>query len=219
MICRGIDSNGVQCTNADLINSHIIPRGFARLIMSGQKHNFKITINNVSSTHHGVYDPQILCADCDGRLGRYDNHALDVVSRFPGERVLETYEKTENHDECTLFTMKNVNGDDFANLLLQSFRASISSHREFRKIALGPYESKARDVLFGKQPLAWLSSYQLLVNYCKYPEGDQFGLGAFYTSPTSFRLGDLNGWQFSLCGSSFKVKLDRRHYPANFCRR
>jgi hypothetical protein len=46
-----------------LIEAHIVPRGFARQIQGDQKHNLKVSVNEVGATHHGVYDKHILCQD------------------------------------------------------------------------------------------------------------------------------------------------------------
>jgi len=63
----------------------MVPRGFARRIKGDQKHNLKISMNEVGATHHGVYDKHILCQDCDGKLGELDDYALNVCRRFPKE--------------------------------------------------------------------------------------------------------------------------------------
>jgi len=119
----------------------MVPRGFARRIKGDQKHNLKISMNEVGATHHGVYDKHILCQDCDGKLGELDDYALNVCRRFP---------KEHSFGSDGMFEMRNIDGDKFATFILSVlWRASISSRPEFRKVSLGSFCNQAHDVIFG----------------------------------------------------------------------
>jgi metal-dependent amidase/aminoacylase/carboxypeptidase family protein len=76
-VCRGY-----QCTSTDLIKAHIIPACFAREIMGSRRHNLKISLDKVHPTQHGVFDPNILCGNCDGILGKLDDYALEVFGTY-----------------------------------------------------------------------------------------------------------------------------------------
>jgi hypothetical protein len=80
--------------------------------MGDQKHNKKISMDRVDTTHHGVYDKHILCQKCDGKLGDYDDYALDVCRRFPKEHSVVP---------DGMFEMKNIDGDKFATLYYRYF--------------------------------------------------------------------------------------------------
>jgi hypothetical protein len=174
--------------------------------MAGNSHNMKISTKEAGKTQHGVYDPQILCAACDGKLGQYDDYALEVFRRFPDERVLS--------DDGT-FTMINVNGDDLAKFILAVlWRASVSPRPEFQRVELGPYEADALEVLFGTRPLASMTQYQLMAALYRSPAGKpaEF-VSQFYSSPVRTKIDGLNCWQMSLRGFKFVAKLDRRPLP------
>jgi hypothetical protein len=182
-VCRGY-----QCNSTQLVNAHIIPRGFARDDVKGnQPHNLKITLDQVHPTQHGVYDPNILCESCDGKLGRLDDYALEVCRRFPREHV-------DTRDGG--WEMANVHGDHFAVFVLSVlWRASITSRVEFRKVSLGPYEDLAREVVFGVKPLSSLTAYQLLLG--RYEARPNFNPEGTYTSPAGLKIEGTNGWAFA----------------------
>jgi len=195
-VCRGC---GLE---KKLVEAHIIPRGFARQIMGDQKHNLKISIESVRVTHHGVYDREILCASCDGRLGELDDYALFVCQRFSTEHVVRP---------DGLFELCDVDGDKFTAFVLSVlWRASISSRPEFRKVSLGPFERQAHGVLFDSSDLASMGSFELIVgrfaNAPIRPEN-------FYTSPARTKMLDLNAWHFALSGFKILAKMDQRRLP------
>jgi len=186
----------------NLIEAHIVPRGFARQIMGDQKHNMKVSMDGVGATHHGVYDKHILCQDCDGKLGGYDDYALDVCRRFPKEHSVAP---------GSMFEMPNIDGDKFATFILSVlWRASISSRPEFRKVSLGPFGNQAHDVLFGNISLASMRGYELIVGrFINAP----IRIENFYTSPARTKILDLNAWHFALSGFKILAKLDQRRLP------
>ena len=92
-------------------------------------------------------------ANCDNKLGVFDEYALHVCRSFK-----KTHKRVGD-----IFEMRDVDGDMLAKFVLAVlWRASISRRRNFSGIALGPYQSKARDVLFGATPLNSLHAFQLL---------------------------------------------------------
>jgi hypothetical protein len=187
-VCRGY-----QCTSTDLIKAHIVPRVFAKDVRGSQAHNWLISVDKVRHTQLGVVDPDILCASCDGKLGDLDNYALKVSRRS----------HTIRRDG--LFEMLNVDGDRFAKFVLSVlWRASITSRREVAKVALGSYEDRARDVIFGAKPLSALPEYELFVE--RYRRKGRFNPGGNYTMPARMTTG-LTGWYFGLNGFRILAKL------------
>ena len=198
MTCHGLD-HGNPCTCTTLINAHIIPRGFARDIMGTQNQNIQVSLTNAKPTQHGEFDSNILCGPCDSHLGQFDDYGVEFCRRFEAEHTLR---------EGGEFYMPNVDGDKLAKFALAVlWRASISKHPEFTKIALGPYENMARDVLFGVKPLADMPSYELIVS--RYHEANARRL---YSSPSHVTDLGVNGWGFAVSGFKFVAKLDKRRW-------
>jgi hypothetical protein len=200
LICRGY-----QCASTDLIDAHIFPRGFARDIMGDHTHNLKIMMDRVQTTQHGVYDPNILCESCDGKLGKLDDYALEICRRFPREHVIAP---------DGLFEMNTVDGDKFAKFVLSVlWRASITSRVEFRKVSLGPYEASAQKIIFGAAPVDSLPAYKLLLGRYQ-TRGGELNPDRNYTSPARLKIEGTNGWAFALHGFRVIAKIDRRPLPA-----
>jgi hypothetical protein len=111
-----------------------------------------------------------------------------------------------------MFEMPNVDGDRFATFVLAVlWRASISSRPEFRKMSLGPFESQARDVLFGSVRLSGMTGFELMVGrFVNSPIRTE----NFYTSPARAKMLDRNAWHFALSGFKILGKMDQRKMPA-----
>jgi hypothetical protein len=179
-----------------------MPRGFARDIMGGRTHNIQASLTNAKPTQHGVYDLNILCAKCDGVLGYYDDYAIEVCRRFKSDHVVQG----------DMFSVLNVDGDKLAKFVLAVlWRASISSRPEFKKIALGPYEDLARDVLFGAKALSEIRAFEVIVS--RFREIDNFDVEGVYTSPSSVSNLGVNGWGFAVSGFRIVAKMDQRPWP------
>ena len=199
-VCRGY-----QCRRTDLIEAHLIPRGFARDVMGGYTSNRLISIDKVRTTYHGVFDPGILCADCDGTLGSLDNYALTICRRFRRERVVR---------DDGLFELTSIDGDRFSTFVLSVlWRASISSRIEVSKVSLASYEAHAGEIIFGAKPLASLPDYQLLVS--RYLRTGKFNPAGNFTYPARMTRG-LTGWYFALHGFRILAKLNSAPLPAEF---
>src|SRR5882762_5982098 len=125
MTCRGLN-----CTSTELIEAHIIPKGFGRLIRDGEGPNIKLTTERVSEANPqlGDYDPAILCEKCDNVLGLNDEYALEVCRDFKANN-----EKSKND----LFEVKSVDCERFSKFVLSVlWRASISRRKTFAEVSL-----------------------------------------------------------------------------------
>jgi len=152
---------GLGCTNTKLVAAHIIPASFARDVRKGARHVIRITPNKVHVAKHqlGDFDPGILCEKCDGILGSLDDYGNEICRRFERDHVKVAKDA---------FELQGFDGDRFAKFVLAIlWRASISKRPPFAAVKLGPYEAKARAVLFGARPLSFLPEYQLFVQRYK----------------------------------------------------
>jgi hypothetical protein len=171
--------------------------------MENRTHNVQVSMDKEGVTQHGVYDPKILCADCDNKLGDYDDYAIDVCRRFNADKIL---------DGQGMFTLPNVDGDKFAKFVLAVlWRASISRRLEYKSVSLGPYEAVARDVLFGTKTLSDMPQFQLMV--FRYNESKKLRVDGLYTAPSTVSGLGVNGWGFAVSGFRFVAKMDKRPWP------
>lgn len=193
--CRGLG-----CTSSTLIKAHIIPAGFGRIIR-GKGPNMSISIEKATEAKPqlGEFDTQILCKDCDHKLGAFDDYAIETARKFESEHKNFSNE---------LFEVANFDGDKFAKFVLAVlWRASISKREAFSNVSLGPYEARARDVLFDRTALGKLDAFEVLVQ--RYTS-DHFDMHGLYTLPARTEFLNLNTYWFSLTGFRIIAKFDGR---------
>jgi hypothetical protein len=193
--------HGLNCSSNELIEAHIIPAGFARLV-TGPGPNVVMRMDRIRQANPqlGEYDPAILCAQCDGQLGVFDDYVVEVCKSFSA--------KARRVDGTRLFEIPGFDGDKFAKgILAILWRASISKRRTFARVSRGPHETVARDVLFGAKPPSAFRQFELLV--ARYENRKHWGL---YTVPVRNKQ-PLNLYAFSLCGFSIIAKIDNRRFP------
>ena len=165
-----------------MIEAHIIPKGFGRLIRKSEGPNIKLQPDRVSEANPqlGEYDPAILCADCDNILGRNDEYAIEVCKEFTGK----------NGNEDQLFEINDVDCKRFSTFVLSVlWRASVSKRPTFSDIELGPYEDLVRDVIFGARPLSDIAAFELIVSRFKSRHLDPSGINYY---PVRWRFLNLN---------------------------
>ena len=76
---------------------------------------------------------------------------------------------------------------------------------------LGPYENKARDILFDASPLSELRAFQVLVE--RY-ESAKTNVEGFYTHPVRHRKNrSYNLYSFGVGGFRFVAKVDAKPFP------
>jgi hypothetical protein len=151
----------------------------------------------------GEYDENILCAECDNKLGVFDNYALKVCKEFPQKH-------TTPRDN--IFEMPDVDGDSFAKFVLAVlWRASISKRPAAAAVRLGKHESIARDVLFGAKPLNAMSAFRVL--FQRYTS-DHLDPAGIYTLPTRAAFHHWNSYGFAVSGFRVAAIIDSRPMPA-----
>jgi hypothetical protein len=198
--------HGHGCTRTDLIEAHIIPKGFGRFVR-GDAHNLTVTLNGAdySRLQLGQYDNNILCGECDNRLGVFDNYALQFCKSFKQEHKLV---------RPGVFELADVDGDTFAKFVLAVlWRASISSRPDYANVSLGPYTDVARDVLFGVQPLSGFKEFPVMVQ--RYTS-KHFDTEGFYSLPVPAPFGEFACYGFGIAGFRVMAKVDSRPLPTEW---
>lgn len=193
--------HGFNCTSTDLIRAHVIPRGFARDMMRASGFNMLVSMDEAQKTQHGIFDSNILCATCDNIFGELDKYAVEVCRDF-GKR---------HHEFDNRFLMRDIDGDKLSKFALAVlWRASISKRSEFKKVDLGPYESIAKEVIFGSKTLKDFPEYELMLLRFK---SSRVNVEGVYTSPVRMTDVGINVWGFTLSGFRFMAKIDKREWP------
>jgi|SRR5947209_11255436 len=192
---------------AQLVKAHIIPKSFWDI---DPKHAFSMLTNTPGQfprrSRIGVYDQTIVCETCERRFSDYDSYAAKVLL----------------HDTRKFVPVRDGSGDTLAYVipninygLLKLFgiavlwRAGASSHSFFRRVKLGPYLDRARDMLLRADPGA----------------PDDFGItlaiwnrakAPILMDPFPERWDGINYYRLYLGRYLAYIKVDRRPVPNLF---
>lgn len=197
-ICRAPD-----CAATKLCNAHVIPRGFARVLSKPGGHNRTVTANGSRPAKQplGPFDSKILCADCDGKLGRYDDYAIGFCKALPMTNTATT---------GSIFRHDAFDGNLFALAILAIFwRASISKRAEWGHISLGPHEERAGQTLFATRDLSSFPEFE--VTLLRYASSNH-DARRFIFPPLSIRSGGVNAYSLGVGGFLVITKFDQRPF-------
>lgn len=145
-----------------LKRSHIIP-DFMYKDLYDDKHRFIISTNsdiknrtnNFKLPQSGIYEPNILCKECDNSL--ISSFERYFANFFNSNKI--PIEKSPN-----LIKNFDINGNKFYHCLNTDYsklklfflsilwRSSLSNHNFFKDINLGPHEEKIRLMLINNSP-------------------------------------------------------------------
>lgn len=202
--------HGSGCTSTKLIRAHLTPQSFARLVQSDSGPNLLVSPDRYTKRlPHGLFDSAILCETCDGFLNtQYDDPAFELLkalderlSKMPVPTASDAFFEHRGTDTALLRGF----------ILSILWRYSLSRLPDASHVNLGPYEDRARDVLWGVKALADLPEYQVICQ--RYAPG-LIDTRKMYSSPVDMRGSDFFSYGFSMIGFHFIAKVDRRPFPA-----
>lgn len=197
-----------------LARSHIYPIGFFSTIETkGRVDTYKINGQKGRKLQKAIYDPEILCPDCEKRIVSYDDYAIKIFrdKHFSFETSSPKLPKTK----LLIFEeidKRKLRG--FIGSLL--WRISVSKQMEVANLSIGSvYEERiATDVLKGGD----FSYVDVFSTYLEAPHHSVF------FSPYKIKIDPINkqrdrqpinGWEITLPYLILRVSLDKRSNPLN----
>jgi hypothetical protein len=131
----------LNCGNPATCRAHILPGAVGKDIIAGADGRKSLSLAAPSRTddtlQSGVFDRDILCSACDGKLGLYDDHAIEI------SRLLGTSAEVLTRND---FTIQRDNGVNHEHLALFAasvlWRASVSTYHELRQFSLDAAEQE-----------------------------------------------------------------------------
>lgn len=200
MICRYCE------VRSDFVNAHVIPAGFFRRLSADDPEPLRVVLNDENEYPRraplGVYDQKLLCTVCEPQFGSWDHYAQELLSDLPpGQTIIED-------GQIVGFELRDHWHYELLKLFFISliWRASASTHNFYRRIRLGPYEEKAKQML----------------DACDAGSPQEFAvlLGRFIEpgarillDPHEDRCDGVNFCRFYLSGYVAYIKVDRRPAP------
>ena len=141
--------------------AHIIPEFMYQELYDSNHFFQRIEVSNSLKIKKplpkGIYDPTILCRDCDNDINKKsENYVSKVYYKCSGlsARELPIFEKQTNFlDEMTSNVINNLNYTKFKIFLLSVlWRSSITRREEFKEVQLGKHEETIRRMIINNDP-------------------------------------------------------------------
>ncbi len=199
----------------NLIKAHLLPKFFYLYLYSGYDRNKSLILfdgenKTVKKRPVGTYDQNILCRDCDGKLGVYDNYA-----KYFWEKDLLSYSRKDLPGPA--YIKKDI---DYKKLKLfclsYLWRVSISNMEEVKEISVGPFEDQLREMIDADDP-GKIDDFSVL--FSKFDSDDDLPIADKNIQiPGKIRIdGPINGFNLYLPKAyKFYVKVDKRSTSAMF---
>ncbi len=189
-----------------LIRAHIIPESFFRPLRdpSGPPRLMTDTKGIYPKRFPiGVYDKGILCRECEDRFAATDDYGQLLLLRSLSEAEPITQEgktialvfKRFDYTKLKLFVLSVL------------WRASVSRHPFYEKIALGPYEDRIREMFERGDPGP---PDDFAVTFAHFEEK----LGLLPFDPYREKYDGINYCRMYMGGYVVLVKVDHRNAPA-----
>lgn len=194
--------------------SHIIPEAFFTKYRTPNAAAMMLT-NTAGyfpkKSWNGIYDPSILCQDCERKFQDFDNYGVKVLLRD-----MQNYFTRNNHHDGNYFLHSNNIDQQFLLKFLISvlWRASVSSNKFYNKVNLGPFEPLAANVILnphGDVPNCFAGLLSYWIN-------DKGADGDMLMDPFREKWGDVNAYRVYLGFFVAYVKVDQRQWVAPFSR-
>lgn len=188
-----------NCGSDALIKAHLIPKAFCVEVMTGKSHAASAAKDGrYEVSQSGVWDPNILCAKCDGKLGAYEQyaHRIAQVIRQTGS---ETSWKTQ-----IVADTENLKVLRFCAGIL--YKYSLTT-KENGQIKLGRYQDVLRSFIFDQNCDTPREIDAFIVRPLKH--ADDTGIFA-YRTPSPDRKHGVNLYRMMMGGLIFFVQLDQR---------
>lgn len=186
-----------NCGSSETIKAHLLPRAFTMEVKLNRGEQHLILhqkIEKLKVSHTGIYDPNILCAKCDGILGEYENYVY--------QKLKECRELKASSGQ--IIEAHVIDGDKLIRFAAGiAWKYSVASE-EHGRIKLGPYQAQLCKIIFEKELIP--PSVDLAIFRLYELDGDVY----FYRAPLYDRKDERNIIRFSVGSFVFFLKLDKR---------
>lgn len=186
------------CNDKKTIKAHLIPQVFCKEVQVGKGHATSVKVDgSFHVTQSGTFDKGILCASCDGKLGKLEEYAAEVLKSIRlqskgldfGIKVMEGVDKHKMARFC-------------AGVL---WKYSITQEY-YGKIDLYGFQEEVKQIAYSEVAIPdWFD--MTIFRLRRYSQDD----GVFaYQAPFINRINNVRLYRFMLGGCTFLVKIHRK---------
>ena len=187
----------LHCGAPKTIDAHLIPKSFVMEVKIDRNEQHLLLHKGVARpqvSHTGIYDPSILCGDCDNILGRYETYAHTLLQRC----------RRHTFEAGKVVTIRELEGDTMVRFAAGvAWKYAVTSRARGR-IDIGPYSAVLRQVALDGAPIP--ASIDLTMARILELDGDVY----YYRAPMLDRKEGVNVVRFCLGGFLFFLKTDKR---------
>jgi hypothetical protein len=188
----------IRCGNPKTIKAHLLPQVFCKEVKVGT--SFASMVNDSGSfslTQSGVFDKNILCKECDGKLGKNEKYAAEAF-RLIRQKSVGNYNGTAllaNQDKEKILRF-------VAGIL---WKYSITQ-KEYGRIDLFGFQEDVKRIAYEEIEIpTWFDA--LLFRLKIHPNDD----GVFaYRAPLPDKLDRVRIYRFMVGGILFFVKVHNK---------
>lgn len=129
----------LHCGTPNTIHAHLIPKAFVMEVKMERSEQHLILHEKSARpqvSHTGVYDPSILCGDCDNILGRHEAYAHTLLRRLRRHRF----------EARKVVTVSDLESDTLVRFAAGiAWKYAVTTPARGR-IDIGPYPDLLRDI-------------------------------------------------------------------------
>ena len=201
-----------------LIEAHIIPKSFYNRSANSpwgiheERSPYRVIrvdkgILTSKKSPNGIYDPTIVCSECEKKFNQFDKHGYEVLSRSFLNKIIQ-------HDLLTNQPLYLIEDVDFNKLKLfflsMLWRAHASSKPLFSSVDLGTHEPILRSyILEGKTPLK--DEYEVIL-FCRTNTNSDVGF-----QPQKCTIDGVDFYNFYIPPRFYAlIKMDRKSLPKQY---
>ena len=198
-----------------LIRDRVLPEAFFRI---GSQHGAEALVMASSNPGIppkrwpiGVYDPDLVCGDCEGRFRDWDTYAADLfINRF------DTSIRTRVVDGETLaFVADDVDYERLKLFVVSVlWRAAASTEEYFKGVGIGPYEDAAKTEVLSANPGDPQEFGTIFSRWLAPPERES--LTNAHMSPFCEKWDGINAVRIHIGPVVAYVKVDKHPYGDSF---
>jgi hypothetical protein len=197
-----------------LCKAHLVPESFFRYLYPSGKVEEE-ALKKISSTDGyikrswtGIYDDNILCADCDNKLGEFDNYGRYLFLESTPEIFMSSgkdsayYFQDADIDKLTLFILSIL------------WRFSISNLPETQTVQFKGRFGKKLFEIINQRNKNNIHEFSIVITRFKY-HSTKKSSKQYFQFPERHRLNGINYIKFYLPnGYKIFIKVDSRDQPA-----
>jgi hypothetical protein len=188
-----------------LVRAHIIPKSLWKPLFNDERPPQSLSTAppvDDKKSPVGIYDTEILCAQCESIFSPWDDYAQKLLLAKPSEeqyvvnngRKIAYVETAIDYAKLKLF---------FISLL---WKAAVSNHFFFARVNVGSFEPQLRRMILKGDP-GEPDTFAVMIAKCD----DR--LGPIVLNPQAERWGEINYYHFYLAGYMAYIKVDSRPAP------